>query len=116
MPGTVLLCRRYQQKGRTTVVPVIKPVKIAELAVKTHIALIPLGALLVEGEIVLVDENGYQLDGVLQANLHAVGVHRVGQPLVVVDLLDLGNRYAAGVFCVRLVWRWTSRPRGRALF
>lgn len=57
----------------------------------TYPTLVPLVALLVEGEVELAGEDGGQLDGVLEADGHAVRVHLVREPDIVLDLLRLGH-------------------------
>lgn len=59
-------------------------------------------ALLVEGEVVLVDEDRHELHRVLHADRHAVRVHQLREPSVVLDLLRLGhgNTDAALAVCL----------------
>lgn len=67
-----------------------------------HITLVVHEALLVEGEVELVHQHGDELDGILQAHYHALGVDDVGEPRVVLDLICLGDFDADAWFGVGL--------------
>lgn len=55
----------------------------------THPTLVPLVALLVESEVVLVHEDGHQFDGVLETDTHSLSVDNIREPSVVLELVTL---------------------------